>query len=606
MSVVKARLGAALGFCAVVAAACGSPSASNPAGGDDGGSDAGAGADGQMTGEAGAGDGSPDAATCSPAQPDGGTTSGCGCSGNPGTLQSDATGPCIRYAAPTGMLANTPACSIGSCDVVYRFDKAYACGQFANGDYFVVPPSGGKVDVTAIEPAAVVNGATLRHGFDVNPATHGTSPQHWDSRVGASSPPPALPYAASPGDSIVKYVSAHADWTEMQGGGFDDDCYDSSPGIFSKSCGQFAAVLTVLGSAPPCPAATFRPPYVGTFKPLLSTAGLKTQILSRLPAGCCADKIDGATATAWTTYLRLDYTDDSIYCDNAAPMDAEPSGRSWSTDIWRGDTQLVEWLSLADVCGHPPCSAADDLAAKMPVLIGYVQQGIDVWGVDHLGISLFRGGGGNGGGKLFVYAFAAALLGDPQMNAAIAAVDPTHFFETGAYYAGQNGVALWGQPGALVGATEADYWSDLANPPGATKTIRDPYGWIDGGGSPGGAYQDNTAKPTEYSALLMRLMPAFQAAWPSNAGVILDYVDRWVSHGAHTLPDPCAPVQGTYGVNYGPDGKGGCIKGSGRVPSLDGNNKNGGNRDDAFGDEMWTAFRTCAATCTCPGQSCAK
>ena len=82
----------------------------------------------------------------------------------------------------------------------------------------------------------------------------------------------------------------------------------------------------------------------------------------------------------------------------------------------------------------------------MPVLVGYVQHGIDVWGVDRQGASLFRGGGGNGGGKLHAYAFAATMLADAQMLADLAAIDEERFFESASYYAGEGGVALWGQP----------------------------------------------------------------------------------------------------------------------------------------------------------------
>src|SRR5215472_3477160 len=133
-----------------------SPPGSDGGGGSDGGADAKLGMDGTTPPESGMGDGAPggEAGSCPVSTAEGGAPNDCGCSGNPGTLTSDSMGPCIRYAAPTGMLANTPACSLaGGCDIVYRFDTPYACGQFANGDYFVVPPAGGKVNVTAIEPA---------------------------------------------------------------------------------------------------------------------------------------------------------------------------------------------------------------------------------------------------------------------------------------------------------------------------------------------------------------------------------------------------------------------------------------------------------------------
>jgi len=493
----------------------------------------------------------------------------CGCSGNPGTITSDATGPCLRYRAPSGT-AN---------DITFRFAEAYACGAYATGEFFVVA-NNGSARITAITP----NAAGGRHGVDVNPSPAG--PQRWDDRLDGYAASIGLPYSAPPKSSVVKYVS------DNPSGGCDGPSDE-------KSCGRFAAVVTVVDAAPANPSAAFRPPFVGADKPTLSTTSLRTQLLSRLDGSACGAP-SLATARAWTAHLRLDYTSHSVTCDLMPPEDALPQGRPWSTDIWANDTDVYAWLHLANVCASPPCTAEQDLAAKLPVLIGYVQHGIDVWGVDKLNASLFRGGGGNGGGKLFAYAFAAAMLEDAGMLADLASIEAGHFFETASYYTGKNGAALWGQPTG----SEREYWNDFSDR--STRTIRDPYGLIDGGFEPGGWYQDNTAKPTKYSALLMRVMPALAAVWPVNKDAILSYADRWVNHGALTLPDPCAPVGGTYGTSYGPNGSGGCIAGAGRVPNLDGDNKDGGNRSRSVGECMWRTFRSCAETCSCPGQSCAS
>jgi hypothetical protein len=491
----------------------------------------------------------------------------CGCSGNPGTLESDSSGPCLRYPAPSG----------ATNDITFRFAEAYSCGAYATGEFFVVT-KGGVAEITGISPNAVGG----RHGVDVNPSPDG--PQRWDDRLDDYASPIALPYKASNGSSVVKYVS------DNPGG----DCDGASD---EKSCGRFAAVVTVVDAAPADPAATFRPPFVGKNKPLFFTRQLQTQLLSRLIASSCRPPTL-ATALAWSRHLRLDYTSHSVTCDLMSPEDALPEGRPWSTDIWAHDTDVYAWLHLANVCATAPCTPEQDLIAKLPVLVGYVQHGIDVWAVDKLGASLFRGGGGNGGGKLFAYAFAAAMLADPALQADLRAIDPEHFFESASYYAGQSGVALWGQPTG----SEKEYWADFSER--STRTIRDPYGLIDGGFEPGAWYQDNTAKPTQYSALLMRLMPSLQNVWPVNGNVILAYADRWVEHGALTAPDPCAPVVGKYATDYGPSDDGRCIPGSGRVPALDGSNKNGGNRQREMGECMWKAFRSCAETCSCEGQSC--
>src|SRR5215216_6065594 len=95
----------------------------------------------------------------------------CGCSGNPGAITSDATGPCLRYAAPSGA-AN---------DITFRFGDAYGCGAYATGEFFVV--ANGTASITAISPSA----SGGRHGVDVNPSPSG--PQRWDDRLAGNATP---------------------------------------------------------------------------------------------------------------------------------------------------------------------------------------------------------------------------------------------------------------------------------------------------------------------------------------------------------------------------------------------------------------------------------
>jgi len=499
----------------------------------------------------------------------------CGCSANPGTITADATGACLTYTSPAGT----------AYDITYRFDTAYACGHYATGEYFVVVGSGGHAVVTAISPPI----GTGTNGVAVNPS--GADSQPWDMRAGDyAAPTIKFPYTGAAGESIVKYVSKPS-------------CNGAS-----KSCGQSAAVLTLVSAAPAIPVRAFRPPYVGTYKPTFGVDQLQLSLLARLDGGCCRDKLTRAEAEAQTRYLRLNYTQSSITNDLTPPDDGT-SGWPWSTDLWSADTNMVAWLNLADVCDSPPCTAEQDQQAKLQTVIGFVQAGIDTWAGDKMGTSFERGGGGNGGGLLLWYVFAATLLDAPEMRADLAAVKEGHFFETESYYRGTGvnggrGPALWGQ---LAQGSERDYWDNLGQDPAAQlyRTIRDPYGFIDGGGVPGTSYQENTSKPTAYTALFLELMPALGRNWPVNADVIVEYGHRWMTHLAYATPDPCAPKAGTYGVNYGPDGTGGCIKGAGRLPQTHGTSDGISDRAQAFGEQMWTAFQACAASCSCPGQVCA-
>jgi len=409
--------------------------------------------------------------------------------------------------------------------------------------------------------------------------------QRWDGRLeGVQSPSVSFPYTAQPGQSLVKYVSNNP-------GG---ECPD-------RHCGRFAAVLTVLASAPASPETTFRPPYWGSYKPLLSTTSLDLSLLKRLSSSAVPAKISRSEAILRTAHFRLDNSPSSVAAGGELePVDAFHEGNAWGANVLRADSEVAFWLMLDDACASPPCSAAADQAAKLPVLIGFVQNGIDLWAGTRGGLNVTRGGGGNSTGKLLLEVFAATFLSNTQMAADIASVPERNFWETFSLYRGVNGKALWGQMwhNGNSEAWEQSYWDDLDACTNCS--TRDPYGLVDGGARPGSSYQRATMLPTKYMALVLRLIPETAAYWPGqHETVITDYADRVVTTGALTIPDTCATKQGTYGVHYGPNGEGGCIRHSqgqnaGRVPQYNGTTVDGegqGARRSVFGDEMWDAYR---------------
>jgi hypothetical protein len=155
--------------------------------------------------------------------------------------------------------ANAATCTfISQYGITWTFDKAYECGQFANSDYWVVGP----VTILSITPDFDGN----HHGWQSNPMPG--YPQGFDSRASTFDPKlvPSLPYNAKPGESIVKSISLQP-----------LDKIDCRP------CLETAAVLTVVASTPPDNGTTvFRPPYVGTEKPLYSVNSLRTELLPTL------------------------------------------------------------------------------------------------------------------------------------------------------------------------------------------------------------------------------------------------------------------------------------------------------------------------------------
>lgn len=492
----------------------------------------------------------------------------------------------VTYSAPSGATNN----------ITYTFDKSYVCGQFANGDWFVVPDTPtGAVNITSISPAVT----TGRNGVAVNPIDKvWNTPQPWDNRIDKyQAPAISFPYAAHKDESVVKAVSMSS--------------------CASTTCLQFAAVLTVLSTAPASPSTTFRPAYTGTVKTLYSAANLHMDRLQRLASSCCSNKISNSAAASRAHYLRLDYSPDPVGGYYMIPADSVGNGRAWGGDKMMYDTEALGWLNLDNVCGQTTCTAQQDLTAKLPVAIDYTQQGIDIWGSDSQGgAGWFRGGGGNGAGALMLYVFAATMLDDTQMNSDLSSIDAGNFWETSSFYRGNNGKALWGQPTG----SESEYWNEFLATSPTTRTIRDPYGYIDGGAVPGGWYQALVSDSTSYLSLLMHVMPSLQAKWPTvndNANVISEYGDRWHTHGASTTSDPCKAKSGTYGTNYGPNGSGGCVTGSGRAPGTyaasgagcqatstggyDGYKDCTAQRVSGFMEQMYSSYRN--ATITSSGAS---
>jgi hypothetical protein len=474
--------------------------------------------------------------------------------------------------------------SIDQHGVSFIFDQEPTYGSFANGDYWVLGP------VTLIGMTPQFHGE--HHGWEVNPADE--EAQGFETRIASfdASRVPAFPFTAEPGQSIVKAVSlAPLD---------DDEC---------RPCLQTAAVLTVVSEPPPDEGATvFRPPYFGADKPYYSTDELRTELLPTLPAPASANTL-GDVADQFAR-VQLDHKVNWT----GRPMHPSDNMPDYGSSIAVRTANAALRLMLDD--------SVED---KMPALIGYVQAGIDLHHMA-LGGVYWPPGGGHGEGRKLPVAMAAVLLDDPAMQSALSSADRGTYGENGGmYYSAAADAVLFGQ----TPNSEENYWTNLVFDTGS-RTIIDPYEMIDGGHIPGGSYQFCcTAQPWKLTATAVRLMPELEQIW--NHPEFFTYVDRWVSFGAWSQPDTCAPPTGVcagglnsgaacttasapeictgedascdttgswdteYGVTYGPDGAGGCIAdtdpsdGIGRFPLRHGINADGGHYGSAFADEMWDA-----------------
>lgn len=449
--------------------------------------------------------------------------------------------------------------SVSDNGITFTFDRAYTCGRFANGDYWVAPDDPtGTVTLTAISPDA----GSGRNGWEVNPAD--TSAHGFDDRIDSydGGRTPSLPYAASGGTSIVKAVSTT-----------DADC---------RPCLQSAAILTVV-SEPPAGGGVelFRPPYFGTDKPLIETSQLQLDALptvARIPDAPTLEEVRSSFAGPWLDH-KTGWTGASIH-----PSDLMPEyGADVASAIGTGVLGLM---------------FDDPMDDKRAAAIAVTQVGIDLYHA-FMGGTSWPAGGGHGNGRKILLVLTAVLLGDEAMADAVQNAPGGTFSEDSQiWYSEVASRTLYGEE-----CSEDGYWNVHRFGDGS-RGCRDPYGYIDGGDSPADSYQACcTSSVYRGSAVALQLMPELRCVWPAEN--LLDYVDRWIEHGGWSQPDPCAPYDGNpdnYGVTYGPDGSGGCIAdddpsdGTGRFPDAHAQNANGAGHGSSFHYEMWLAYRDGAPT----------
>ena len=432
--------------------------------------------------------------------------------------------------------------SVTQRGMTWHFDKECRIGRFANGDWWVLGP----VTITRIEPD--FDGKV--NGWEVNPIVKGGQGFHGGSGFD-SSLVPVLPYTAKGTLSIVKTTPT---------------------GMPGQCVLKGAAVLTVVETVPPGDgAAVFRPPYVGTEKPFYKVADLKTGLL---PAY--------APVTPMPTLERVEKRFSTLQMDHKTGA----LGRAL-----RPADNMADYFpknTAAQNEGALRLMMNDDVKAKMPALIQYVQYGIDNIHTISLG-QTWPDGGGHQPGHRIVPAFAAVLLDIPWARQLLR--EATFFHGSEWFSRGQNGLVLWG-----AAYPEKNYWNYIATGKG-NRSMKDPYGYIDGGKVTEGAYQVITSQAHKGEILCTHLMPVLKEAWNMTEWeMVKEYADRWVTVGQWAKPDPVAPCDGkpgNYGVTYGPDPKnpGRPIPGAGRFPQAHGRNRDGGQYRSAYVAAMWDAYR---------------
>lgn len=290
--------------------------------------------------------------------------------------------------------------SIEDHGVTWTFESPVLSGRFVTGDSWIVCPA----TVTAIDPAP----AGGRNGSVVNlPAVDDRT--GFDDRTVEGRYDPSLvstpPIALVPGDRLVSSISVDTVGTV-------ENWLREGSGETSESPVASVSVLTCL--AEPAPDDAFRPAYVDPDARLYRLSDLDRSVLPGLapPSAVDAAFLDDLAARMSRPWI------DNLFFAFDAQVDTMPM---YGREMGRV-AGMASLLLLYDL-------PADEDAAQERLLVGFVQRGIDLWGLVRAGHPGWAAFGGHGSGRKWPIVFAGLLLGDAEMASPSTAFPQTHFGE---------------------------------------------------------------------------------------------------------------------------------------------------------------------------------
>lgn len=402
--------------------------------------------------------------------------------------------------------------SVTQYGITWTFEKPVRVGQFVNGDWCVVGPA----TVKAIDPKPLYGSEIpkreldgmdrerkqedrVRNGFMLNPPAE--MKVAYDSGVRNWFDPSLiqrLPVTIKPGDSLVSTIS------------MPKNLVLSAPlrnkierGVGDGSPIRTAAVLTCVSQ--PQPADAFRPAFCDRRQRIYLARNLKRNLL---PTAAAPESMPNVRR-----YIRF-------------------TQRPWIGTCFFGFEEPVEnmpqyGLEYGRVVGISALVLCTDLKPqqKEPLLVNFVQVGIDLGGIVRAGHPGWTGWGGHGSGRKLPIVFAGLLLGDDELADINKSFPKVSFGEdeqtaygdcwTGAkvVFAGHSGI----DAATGAGRSRGSGWGPYEHTP--------PSQWKDGNNTSESYRRCCTSVGWVAQALALRLMHA-EKSWSHDA--FLDYVDRWM------------------------------------------------------------------------------
>jgi hypothetical protein len=443
--------------------------------------------------------------------------------GDPYDLSIAANVPQLRPAviyshanAPaTAKLEDLPRqTSVSEYGMTWTFDKPTPVGQFVNGDWYVVGP----VTVVGIDPKPLhgseipqgqldhmdlerPEAQRVRNGFMVNPparmkVAYDSGVRNWFDPALVQN----LPAEMKLGDAMVSTISMAKNLAlkaqlrnEIERGE-----EDSSPI-------RTAAVLTCV--AEPQPADAFRPAFCDRKQRIYLARELHRELLPTAKRT--------ATTPDIRTYIRF-------------------TQRPWVGTCFFGFEEPVEnmpqyGLEYGRVVGLSALMLCTDFTPeqKEPLLVNYVQIGIDLGGMLRAGHPGWQCWGGHGSGRKLPIVFAGLLLGNSELER-INQTFPNVSFgedEQTAYGEGWTGAKV-----VFTGHSGIDEVTGIGRNHGRDEPFgpyehTPPNTWKDGQNVSESYRRCCTSNGWIAQALALRLMHA-EKSW--NHDAFLDYADRWM------------------------------------------------------------------------------
>lgn len=287
---------------------------------------------------------------------------------------------------------NGSATSISQHGITWTFSSSRPCGNYVNGDYWVLGP----VTVTTISNP---NGSG-RDGSMINPIpgdAHG-----YDERVAwyssALDVSRSLPVALNAGQSLVSTLSRDPTLAVTS--------TTARPAILS------AAVLTIVSANQSSD--KFRPPFTGVAKPVYSANSLQRNLLPTLAPVAntpTLSAMEGIFPGMAIIDHKMEWMGEYLH-----PYQSMPHYYGGSMSVTYGDGLLRLMLN-------------DPLANKETLLIRLVQIGIDHWGEVNAGAAWGAISGTMGVGRKLPIMFAGLMLNESSMKNIATIADTAWVFQ---------------------------------------------------------------------------------------------------------------------------------------------------------------------------------